>query len=314
MSFCSEVKKEILSKKFKSTELKPFIAALIKTIGELSIDNGEMSFEIKTEFVEIIKPLNSYLKKYFGKEIEFNGKKEIIFSKTKEIIEIPKEIMFDFLKQVKYLDDNKEIILGIDDEFFLTHESRISYIKGVFVGCSTSNIVLDDVSKSGSHLEFVFSNQELAFDFMEMLAKEDILAKKIKRKNNFIVYLIKGNNDDIFNLVGMLEANTSALKLKTKEAYKQLSNNINRQTNCITSNMNKTIEASIKQRMAINIIEETIGISCLPTDLQEICYLRIHNPDISLNDMQELLEGKFTRSGLNHRLKKIIEISKNLKN
>ena len=112
----------------------------------------------------------------------------------------------------------------------------------------------------------------------------------------------------------MMEANTSALKLKSKEAYKQLSNNINRQTNCITSNMNKTVEASLKQRMAINIIEETIGISCLPTDLQEICYLRIHNPDISLNDMQELLEGKFSRSALNHRLKKIIEISKNLKN
>ncbi|MBQ7307600.1 MAG: DNA-binding protein WhiA [Clostridia bacterium] len=314
MSFCSEAKKEILSKKLKKIELKPFLAALTRTIGEVLETQDGKYFQLKTEFLDILKPLNSFLKANYNVEIDFNGKTETIFSKTKEIIEIPKNITSDFLQKLKYWDKDNNEILGIDDEFFLTHETRIGYMKGIFVGCSTSNIVLDDISKSGSHLEFVFSCQELAFDFMEMLAKEDILAKKIKRRNNFVVYLIKGNNDDIFNLVGMLEANNSALKLKSKEAYKQLSNNINRQTNCITSNTNKTIEASIKQRIAINIIEETIGISCLPTDLQEICYLRIHNPDISLNDMQELLEGKFTKSGLNHRLKKIIEISKNLKN
>ena len=66
--------------------------------------------------------------------------------------------MVEFLKQVKFLDDNNQIIYSIDDEFFETHESRMAFIKGIFIGCSTSNIVLDDVSKSGYHLEFVFSN------------------------------------------------------------------------------------------------------------------------------------------------------------
>ena len=84
--------------------------------------------------------------------------------------------------------------------------------------------------------------------------------------------------------------------------------------NCTTANINKTVEASLKQTNAINTIEKTIGLESLPEDLQEVALLRLANPEESLDELLKLSTIELTRSGLAHRFRKLIKIAENLEN
>ena len=89
-------------------------------------------------------------------------------------------------------------------------------------------------------------------------------------------------------------------------------NSINRQANCMSANIGKTVSASLAQLQAIETIEETIGLENLPGDLNYYANLRKNNPDSSLADLVLIENGKITKSGLNYKLKKLIEIAENL--
>ena len=89
-------------------------------------------------------------------------------------------------------------------------------------------------------------------------------------------------------------------------------NNINRQSNCISANINKAITASLGQLQAIEIIESTIGLDSLPDNIKKYALLRKENPDASLAELIELSNEKISKAGMNYKLKKIVEISKNL--
>ena len=94
---------------------------------------------------------------------------------------------------------------------------------------------------------------------------------------------------------------------------KDIRNNVNRKVNCETANLNKTISASVMQIDAINFLKKMKKFEELPENLIEIAELRIENPEISLKELGELLENPIGKSGVNHRLKKIIEIAEELK-
>ena len=90
---------------------------------------------------------------------------------------------------------------------------------------------------------------------------------------------------------------------------REIRNNVNRQVNCETANLNKTISASVMQIEAINYLKKIKKYEELPISLQEIAELRLEYPEMSLKDLGSLLENSLGKSGVNHRLKKIIEIA-----
>ena len=104
-------------------------------------------------------------------------------------------------------------------------------------------------------------------------------------------------------------ANNAVLMLSNEIVTRELRNKVNRQVNCINANINKTVEASLKQINAIKLIENTIGLESLPEDLQEVAVLRLANPEESLDELLKLSTIKLTRSGLNHRFRKLIKIA-----
>ena len=118
-----------------------------------------------------------------------------------------------------------------------------------------------------------------------------------------------GKTSDLLALVG---ANQSVLNLSNELVTRELRNKVNRQVNCINANINKTVEASLKQVEAINTIISTVGLESLPEDLQEVAVLRLANPEESLEELLKLSTIKLTRSGLNHRFRKILKIAKEL--
>ena len=139
------------------------------------------------------------------------------------------------------------------------------------------------------------------------MAEYNIIGKIFERKNSYVFYIKDVNT--IQDLLALVGANQSVLCLSNEIVTRELRNKVNRQVNCINANINKTVEASLKQVNAINTIINTIGLESLPEDLQEVAVLRLANQEESLDELLKLSTIKLTRSGLNHRFRKLIKIA-----
>ena len=126
------------------------------------------------------------------------------------------------------------------------------------------------------------------------------------------MYLKEANN--ITDVLVMMGAMKAQMELVNIMILKGISNDINRKVNCETANLNKTIEAAVKQTNDIMFIRDTIGLESLNDNLRNIAYLRLDNPDVNLKDLGEMLDPPVGKSGVNHRLRKICELADELRN
>ncbi len=182
-----------------------------------------------------------------------------------------------------------------------------SFLRGAFMACGT----VTDPNKQ-YHLEFVVSHKKLCNDLIDLLSEHGLNPKYVLRKGYHIVYFKESEN--IEDLLTMMGATESSLQLMGIKMEKDVINRVNRRVNFEMSNINKTIDAAGRQAAAIAKIEETVGIDSLPENLREVARLRLENPDISLSDLGHLLGDSLSRSGLNHRLSRLMSIADDLDN
>ena len=147
---------------------------------------------------------------------------------------------------------------------------------------------------SDYHMEIVTENEELARMILKIMNGFSLSARMTDRKNDFIVYLKDG--DRIIDFLSIIGAHQSLLEFENVRIVKEMRNNVNRQVNCETANLNKVIRGDY---------------GLLPEKLKETAELRLLHPDISLNDLVEFTDGTVGKSGLNHRLKKIQQLAVN---
>ena len=157
---------------------------------------------------------------------------------------------------------------------------------------------------------FVFNFDKIAEDFLKLLSNFDITAKITTRKNSPIVYIKEYQL--ICDTLALVGANKAVLDLQNEAAIRELRNNVNRQNNCLNANLNKTVQASVKQLNAIKNIQDNMGLESLSENLMELALLRLANPEATLEELRQLSTQKLTKSGVNHRFAKIIEISDNI--
>jgi hypothetical protein len=214
-------------------------------------------------------------------------------------------------------DDDKYLCLQSGISKYLLQEDNLarSFVRGIFEGVFTCNISLSTESLSakstGYHAEFVLSSANLAQDFSLLLADFDIISKIVERKNMFVVYI--KDVDMISALFALVGATKGVFKLQNESALRSIRNNVLCQTNCISANLTKTVDASIREIEAINIIKDTIGLEKLPPNLLSVSNLRLANPEESLDNLVKLSTEPISKSGLYHRLKKLEKIAKELK-
>lgn len=185
----------------------------------------------------------------------------------------------------------------------------VNEIKQAFLHCGTTNISFEGKS-TGYSLEFVFEEKSKAQEFSNLLAENEFFPKLIERNKDFVVYVKEF--DAVCDILTLMGAKNCALKLYNENTIRNLRNSVNRQNNCIGANISKTVNASVEQINAIESISNILGLENLPQNLYETCLLRLANPEESLENLVKLSEKKITKSGLNYRLAKIIEIAKNL--
>ncbi len=182
-----------------------------------------------------------------------------------------------------------------------------AFLRGIFLG---SGCIVDP--NTDYHFEITTKSKKNANALLDILNNLiGFEAKLLKRNNNLYVIYIK-DSDQISMAISYLGANKALLTYENIRVERSIKNNINRNINCETANMSKTITAAYKQIKAIEKLEKEGKLERLPAQLKDIALLRKKHPDMSLEDLSKLCNDKITKSGVNHRLKKIIDIANNL--
>jgi DNA-binding protein WhiA len=322
MSFATDAKSEVLKQTIDNDCCSiAFLSAIIKCSGELSISsNHKIEVEIFTELEDLYDKVKVIIEQYYGKECNIKLMEDTNISKANRYkITLPSDITDQLLKDLGIMNINDEGLLtienGISDFIIMDDCCKRSYIKGAFVSCATSNIIIknydNDKSNSGYHLEFVFNFEKIAEDFIGLLENFGIHAKITTRKNTPIVYIKEYQL--ICDTLALVGANKAVMSLQNEAAIRELRNNVNRQNNCLNANLNKTVNAAVKQLNAIKIIQENRGLESLDENLMELALLRLANPESSLEELRALCTEKLTKSGINHRFTKLIKVADEIK-
>ena len=179
-----------------------------------------------------------------------------------------------------------------------------AFLAGTFLSCGT----ISDPKKD-YHLEFTVPYMNLAKSLVTFLEETELSPKQSNRKGYNIVYF-KGS-ESIEDCLYLMGASSAMFEMMNVEIIKNIRNKANRTANCETANIDKTVKASLVQIDAIEKIESTKGLDYLNNDLREMAVLRKDNPEASLAELSRL--SGMSRSGVNHRLKKIVEIAQQIK-
>ena len=198
--------------------------------------------------------------------------------------------------------ENKELIIKEEN---LDEEQKKSIRRGVFLGAGSINN-----PEKKYHLEIVFSNEYNLDYTYNLLSEFQIKFKKLNSTKKHAIYLKEG--EEISNFLALMGANSAVLKFEDVRIQREMRGKVNRLVNCESANLNKTINASIEQIDAIKKLQSSKKFNKLDDNLKEIANLRLENPNMPLSELGKLLSNPIGKSGVNYRLKKIIELSKEI--
>ena len=221
--------------------------------------------------------------------IEISGKNFIVSFKKNSIQEFVKI-------------DEKQIFLKGDIQYEKNEENLKTLVIGVFMGSGSINN-----PENKYHLEIIFGNEENLKEIRKILEKLGIKTKKMITANKKSIYIKEG--EEISKFLALIGANKAVMRFEDIRIQKEMRGKVNRLVNCETANLNKTINASIEQIAAIKKLKETGKFNKLNDNLKEIANLRLENPDMPLIELGKKLRQPVGKSGVNYRLKKIMELA-----
>ncbi len=290
-----------------------FLSACIRTSGSIISKNGNFGFEIVTENERTAEFLSDMLDNRLGISLSRAGVEFDKFTgRDKLTIACVDNKTTELLKQLKIIrcsSDGYSLTFGIDDELVRKECCVASYLKGAFLGGGSCTIPDENsYSRTGYHFEVVFSNKITAGDFCDLLCSLDVLAKLVARKESAVVYV--KSKEVISDLLNAMSVENCLQKLNRLVELKDKTNNVNRASNCSASNIDKTVTASVNQISAIETIRQTIGLKNLTPILFEVAEARLADPNASMQELADRLE--ITKSCINHRMRKIIQIANQL--
>ena len=295
MSFTSEIKQELN----KNNNLGDKKLLIFELIGYLITNNitfiniNELRFGTESDyninrFSKILSNLD------IDHRIDVSGK---IFSIKCKVLDLKTKI-----KQYINIKDNSIYVENLLKCNELTEEMYKNIVKGAFLGSGTIN----NPDKK-YHLEIKFSNIENTKNILQLLGKIEIKAKIMQSGNTYLIYIKEG--EEISKILALIGANNAVMKFEDVRIQKEMRGKINRIVNCETANLNKTINASVEQISAIKKLKDEGNLYKLDENLKELAELRIKNPNLSLIDLGKKLKSPIGKSGVNYRLKKIMDIA-----
>lgn len=190
--------------------------------------------------------------------------------------------------------------IGMDKRYLNTVAQLRAFLRGAYLASgSISN------PEKMYHLEIVTASEASCDLLMEIMSSFNLRPKRTKRKDYQMVYL--KDSDMISDFLNVVGAHQHLFQLEDVRVKKDLRNRVTRAMNCDHANMDKTINAAMKQTQAILYISEKIGLDALPDSLRKIAEIRLENREASMQEIGDLMDPPLGKSGVNHRFRKIME-------
>ncbi|MBQ8057265.1 MAG: DNA-binding protein WhiA [Ruminococcus sp.] len=299
MSFATDTKKELcMNAVLDVEELRAELYGMLLLCREFSSSSIVFKTENKhtadrfvtlctmlfSPIIERTKPLTKASKTYSARIIDSSDCKRI----------------YDF-----YGHDERDVNLRVNRANIAEPNWERAFVRGLFLACGS----VTDPDK-GYHLELCVIHKNLCTDVCNILSDlEDckIHIKMLNRNGSYIAYV--KDSEQITDLLAFMGASNSAMSVMGAKALKQIRNTANRRTNSEVANLQKVASASATQIKAIKKLKKSGKFLTLCEELKAVAELRLEYPELSLRDMGEMLTPPISRSGVNHRLTKLIQLS-----
>lgn len=308
MSFASEIKKELTSIPIDACCQHTELAALIRMNGVLSVSKERYTLDIQTENAAIARRIYTLIKSVYTVPVELLVRKKMKLKKNNVYIARLKNNVEKILKQLDIWHEQNIFVRKIPQHVQEKECCKRSYLRGAFLAGGSIN----NPETSSYHLEIFNFYEAHNVALCQLLNTFELKARSLQRKNGFIVYMKEAEKITAF--LSIVGAHNALFKFEDVRIVRDMRNSVNRLVNCETANLNKTIGAAIRQVENIEFIEKMVGLETLPEKLREVAVARINHPDVTLKELGELVEsGKISKSGVNHRLKKIDAMAEQLR-
>ncbi len=298
MSFASEIKRELIDLQISSNGAKAELAALLKLNGRINIVNSNLIILFHTKTPAIARRVVKLITFCYKIELQIVKQKIGNLNKSSLYIVKIKTKSREILSDLKILTE-KGIVNDVNQELLSTSISKRAYLRGCFLASGSVN----SPDKPSYHLEILLHHQTHAKGIQELLEEFNITAKILQRKKGFLLYIKEA--EKIADFLRIIEAPRAVLDFEDVRIMRDMNNSVNRIRNCDIANVNKSWNASQKQIKAINLILETQKESDIEKKLIEVMQLRLEYPEATLNELSKFSKGNISKSGINHRLRKI---------
>ncbi len=307
MSFTMSIKEELCNKTYPLLENIAELSGFIRSSYKYDLDK----IELITENNIVAKRVMNLVREVYGIETEYEEKKLGNFNNKKiYVVTIGSKVKF-ILKDLSLIDDEDNFIESPKEYLIGSLEEEKAYIRGSFLAKGS---IADPNNQY--HMELLYENKYEAVFIQRLLNEFDLNCKIIVRETRYMVYIKEA--EKISDFLKLLGAVKQVLYYENIRITKEQKNITNRLNNCEQANVDKIIMTAEKEIKQINYIDEHMGINLLDEKLQETCEYRIKYPEASLSELADIINletnSKVTKSGLNHRFRKIKEVYERLLN
>lgn len=307
MSFSGNVKEELAKQFSKSRHCQiAELAAIFLFEGKVVTGKNPVLL-ITTENIRVAKKSYTLLKHAFQIESEMSTRDTGGGHRghTYQITICGEEKIKKILQAIHLLDIEGRPVEndGLVDGLIVQKDCcKRAFLRGAYL-CAGS---MSDPEKA-YHFEIVCTGEKKARQLSEIMNHFGVESKVVLRKKNHIVYLKEG--EQIVDVLNVMEAYRCLMEFENIRIVKEMRNSVNRQVNCETANINKTVNAAVRQIEDIRLIMDRNGLTSLPQPLQEMAEVRLENPDAPLKELGLLFTPPIGKSGVNHRLRKLSELA-----
>ncbi len=306
MSYTTQIKNEIIQQEETKSELIAMLSALVRNNGYIEDD----ILFLTTENPEIKNKIAYSFEKVYDIPIQIKIKDNLNFSKKVLYLLCVEQKLSFILNDLGFYDENQQYIETPPEYITGSNEEIRAYLRGVFLTQGSIN----DPKTSRYHMELLISKASEAVFIQKLLNMFDLNAKILNRDKGYMIYIKEAEKiSDFLKIIGAIKA---VLYFENIRIYHDKKNHTNRLNNCEQANIDKVVEAATHQLNNVKILEEKLAIELLDDKTKEAVEYRKKYPEASLKELSEIISvetgNRITKSGLNHRFRKINELASRL--
>ena len=308
MSFTTTIKEEISRIPNNKSEEMAELSGFIRNNGHYTED----TIDLISENATVVKRVYKLFKDLYDISCEIETRKGNNFSKNNLYLVMVSEKVNFILKDLSVIDEQAEYLPRPKSYLIDAEEEKRAYLRGVFLASGSIN----DPKTSRYHLEFIIDEKEEALFVQELLNEFSLNSKWLNREKGYMVYIKEA--EKIGDFLRIIQASNAVLYYEDIRIYRDHKNMTNRLNNCEQANIDKIVETATKQLEDIEYLKENLGLELLDDKTKEAIQYREKYPEASLQELSEIISyetGKeITKSGLNHRFRKVKELATRMKN